>query len=209
MIKTKEDLISRYAVRADEEVFELFMQKCEEFGVRWCSGRKPRERADDECVTFNYHGDGVLTHASKKFYESKGLKRLTLADFKPQPKTRTEYKPVTMRDYEALKAFHAGKEFYYKTYDFTQYIRATLPTALVDAHGRGWLYTKEEVDLDWRDVADDFLSSCKYLTPACDISLCVTKPKSDDPQDLEEWEELQVEFLRMCHEVAELTEKPE
>ena len=35
IIKTREDLLGTYVLREDREVFKLFMDKCEEFGLTW------------------------------------------------------------------------------------------------------------------------------------------------------------------------------
>lgn len=192
VIKTKEDLINRYAVREDKEVFEMFMQKCEEFGLKFQNGQAPRVIKCNECVCYNFHVNGKLGHGSNRFFNSQGMRKLTLADFntkesdydrgmreamkkialscgrnfcadigyedlpdlvdslicKPQPKTRTEYKPVTMRDYEALQEFHAGKEFYHKSEYARKYNQVSNVETLIQAHVGGWLYTKEEVKID-------------------------------------------------------------
>lgn len=241
MIKNKEDLSGCYAVRADEEVFELFMQKCEEFGIKWLDGTLPRDFGGGDRVRYRCDSD-ILAHSSGSFYESLGMKRLTLADFKPktktdnnktigdignelhnlscklqdsddgeylsslaiecwdmakpQPKTRTEYKPVTMRDFEALQEFHAAKEFYHKPDHARNYNTVQNVETLIQAHVGGWLYTKEEVEINWRDVVSWYDKyNSPFSSPAYEVSFLHQGTQKD--------------FLRMCHEVAEITEKPE
>lgn len=194
MIKTKKDLVGRYAVREDKEVFELFMQRCEEFGIKWLDGTLPRDFSGGDRVRYRCDSD-ILAHSSGSFYESLGMKRLTLSDFKTT-KTRTEYKPVTMRDYEALQEFHEGKEFYHKPTHARNYNIVQNVETLIQARVSGWLYTKEEKEIDWRDVVSWY---DKYNSPFSSPAYEVSFLHQGDEKD----------FLRMCHEVAEITEKPE
>lgn len=211
MIKTKEDLIGRYAVRADKEVFELFMQKCEGFGVEWRSGREPRNYDYGDCVACDVGAElGFFSNLAN--LENKGYKRLTISDFK-QPKTRTEYKLVTMKDWEALKAFHDGQAFYLKPERAEDYELVLYTQALINSHQNNDLYTKEEVEIDWRDVAAECLGIERYRENeagyyASNGQYLDLKGKyvgalfNDGETTIDQ-------FLRMCHEVAEMTEKPE
>lgn len=187
MIKTKEDLNDCYAVRADKEVFELFMQKCEEFGIKWHGGCEPRRVVYGLAVV--YDGDR-LAHGSECSFV--GSKKLTLADFKPQPKTRTEYKPVTMRDYEALQKFHSGKEFYHKPEYARNHNLVSNVETLIQAHVGGWLYTKEEVKIDWKVEATKFISENETTEEECIWTV--------DGVDLTD-----ESFIKLCYLVTELT----
>lgn len=84
MITCKEDLKGFYALRSDKEVFELFMDKCEEFGITWADGHLPRGVIVGEtmAVAFSSTGDERLGFSSELFYKDLGGKVITLADFK-------------------------------------------------------------------------------------------------------------------------------
>lgn len=196
---SEEKLLNGYIGNRNKELQAEWYKACEYHGfdMEHCNGKY-----DATPVSHIEKGKVHFTHNLSVYGYNK--KKLTLDDFKT--KTRTEYKLVTMRDYEALKEFHEGKEFYHNTND---YKLVTNPQTLIQSYQHKSLYTKEEVELDWRDVAAGCLgfdmvnpgfyySNGKYLDfKGKYIGVLLGCDTTID------------QFLRMCHEVAEMTEKPE
>lgn len=99
MITCKEDLKGFYALRSDKEVFELFMDKCEEFEAKWSDGNLPRDikRGDAVSVAFSDTNYFRLSFGSELFYKGLGRKVVTLADFKEVSKKLDNYKGVASK----------------------------------------------------------------------------------------------------------------
>lgn len=127
--------------------------------------------------------------AASSWYNYNNSKELTLSDFKPT-KTRTEYKPVSMKDWEALKAFHEGQEFYHNTHLVTN------TQTLLRSHQNNALYTKEEVELGWKDIVNEYDSDSDAFNDQIH-EMCFLHQGTEK------------DFIRMCHEVADMTEKPQ
>lgn len=158
VIKTIEDMKMCYVPRHDKEVFELFMDKCEEFGLSWSdySGGEPRDIKLGEVVVFNGSTNKLLTHASEAYAAVKGYKRLTLSDLKPR--TRTEYEKVAESPRELFQAMLNGEEFYlFKeellNFDGNQFWRHTEDgkSRITFIEDENEIYRKVEKEIDWRD----------------------------------------------------------
>lgn len=120
MITCKEDLKGFYVLRSDKEVFELFMDKCEEFGVVWGDGSEPRSIKEGEVVAFSYTGDR-LGFSSELLCKNLCRKAITLADFKEVSKkldnykgvaSKWKYKKVDMTPTDIYRAMLDGEAFY-------------------------------------------------------------------------------------------------
>lgn len=86
MIKTPEDLIGYYVDPNDSEVYERFMDFCEEHGIKWGGG----DKAKDYFPPFDFDYVRLKKSMTLCYGEMKELPRpktfikLTLSDFDPQ-----------------------------------------------------------------------------------------------------------------------------
>lgn len=193
MIETIDDLRKRYAVRADKEVFELFMDKCEEFGARWDFGGKPRDNRYGEAIVFDGAHMDRLGLASVSFMEKAGYKRLTLSDFKP---TRTEYVQVTESIFDLRDEFESGELYRIRRDDIDGYVKITnLETLVKEIQGMG-VYRLVEKVIDWREDVVGYLSNLDF----CEIDLSKTLPLTVAHQlDGMVWNNVtEREFLELC-----------
>ncbi|MGO1190286.1 hypothetical protein [Vibrio casei] len=168
-----------------------------EQGLVWCNGYNFGD--------FAFSLDFIHISKSNKVSQSAHSFKDSYREFKgTKPmKTKTTYEKVTMRDYEALQEFHAGKEFYHNMGFARDYREVKSVISLVSAHSERKLYTKTETPLAWRDAVVDYIEKCDmyhhdiksenedatFILNSCDLS---------DKQ-----------FLKMCHDIAEITERPE
>lgn len=126
MITCKEDLVGKYVARADLELFELFMLKCEEFGIKWCSGKAPREVTRQAFVSVNSSCN--LEHGYTPWSVEVALLMEDLTDVPKQtPKTKVEYVKVDLTPKQIFSALLEGEEFYIfeeeMFFDGTQFLR--------------------------------------------------------------------------------------
>lgn len=193
MIKSKEDLSGCYAERADKEVFELFMQKCDEFGIKGLSGGLPRDVKNGYCVCYDFMGSGGLGCASKRFYNDQGMKQLTLSDFKHK-KIRTEWVKAEDDLWQLEDEFKNG-DLYWLSCD-TTYKVITKTYTLTSFLEAGEVYRKVEKEIDWRIEATNFIANneAKYFDYTWSV----------DGVDLTD-----IDFIKLCHLVVKLTDKPE
>lgn len=121
MIKTKQDLAGKYALREDKEVFELFAEKVKELGFSYCgTGAGAHSCPEVEAVDADL-SDNTLTHCTQEYYEKEGYTKLTLEDFidtspKQTPvKTKVDYiKWDIPKLSTAISLVEDGEVFYYK-----------------------------------------------------------------------------------------------
>jgi hypothetical protein len=90
VIKCKEDLIDTAVFCHKGELRELYLKKCEQFGVSWNHAGLDINKYSLLMVDENTELQGVIC-CNDDFYLD--LKRLTLSDLKPR--TRTEYEKVS------------------------------------------------------------------------------------------------------------------
>lgn len=157
VIKCKEDLERKYALRSDTEVFELFMQKCEEFGIAWKHGEPPRywfncSVDSNDCVFYSI--DGHLRSLMAEPIKPAGCKKLTVADFTQPVKTKTEYIKTDKEIWDLQEEFKAGL-VYWDFRDDVGLIKADERTRLRVLF-RHDLYIKTEVEIPWHERLDDF-----------------------------------------------------
>ena len=81
LITCKEDMRGCYVPRSDKAVFDAFMDKCEEFGVVWSSGDKPREVHGGVFVIYGGVECDALTYFDDVHCCESRYKRLTLSEF--------------------------------------------------------------------------------------------------------------------------------
>lgn len=195
MITKKEDLIGRYALRSEKEVFELFMQKCEELEMTWCSGEKPRDITDGDAVDCNYRYGG-LAYGSETYYADRGFVKLTISDFKPskeesaiktlemlgyvyhgaelweppvkKPRTRTEYVKVTESIFDLREEFERG-ELYHKFEHAREYSKVKNTESLSQALNNGCCYRKVEKEIDERQEFIDELGKIQRRIGDCQL----------------------------------------
>ncbi|ALM62004.1 hypothetical protein AXI64_gp012 [Vibrio phage qdvp001] len=161
MIKTVDNLRKCYAVRADKEVFELFMNKCEEFGVVWAGvGEYPRDCRLGEAVVFSGADTDKLTHGDESRMKQKGYKRLTLSDLKPR--TKTVYEKVEFNHaWELVKQFELYNDILYKSSSTPTYELMSIENIqnmLCNEYPVS-LYRKVEKEIDWREVSHGYLAA--------------------------------------------------
>lgn len=186
MIKTKEDLAGKYALRSDTEVFALFAEKCNGFG--WFYGNLDGEDAhscpETECVNADL-SDNTLTHCTEVYYIREGYKKLTLADFQdtsikvsPLPvKTKTEYAPVTESIFSLQEDFEQGN-LYFSWQGCSKglsYDKIVDEKMLLCRYEEKRLLRKVVTDYTWKDSLQEYLAS-----QACLSSI---KSQSDLPLD--------------------------
>lgn len=156
MITCKEDLIGFYALRSDKEVFELFMDKCEKFGITWGTKDNVRNFKEGEAVTFGHYlrAAGFLGFSSEAKLINSGLVKLTLSDFKP---ARTEYVKVTGSIFKLKAELEAGK-LYHEILGSSGLVVIDDESVLIYELQNENVYRKREVK--WQDEVEEYLLTC-------------------------------------------------
>lgn len=79
MIKSIDDLKCKFVRVSNTDVYDLFIEKCKEFGITWRNGT-----FIDDCRSIDDSGN--MQFASFEFHDGEGYTELTLEDFiwKPQ-----------------------------------------------------------------------------------------------------------------------------
>lgn len=172
MITCKEDMRGCYAPRCDKEVFELFMDKCDEFGIKWADRREdPRDCQFGEAVVFSGNEEDKLTHGGEVIMNQKGYKRLTLSDLKPR--TKVVYEKVEFEPNEIWKAFKEHQEvgyLYVNTSDgFECLLDGVFNLAMSISQG-DQLYRKVERPVEWFDDAVEYIRSLNGEANAIDFT---------------------------------------
>ncbi len=206
MITCKEDLMNKYAVRADKKVFGLFMDACEKYGVTWSSGSAAKDNVYGEAAS-TIHGEaastihGDLGHAHVAFYIDNGYTKLTLSDFQPDIKTKVEYVHIKSND---IAFWEIAKEFaesdicnihFLSVHD--DMVEVACNDILLSNYKSRNLYRKVETEITWRDELEEFLDGS--LT--CHDSDSPWHHVSDD------WVKFDgkfnnKDFIAMCHLVS-------
>lgn len=184
MITCKEDLVGFYVLRSDKEVFELFVDKCEEFGLIW-------NAYNGKAASFNYRADVRIGGAPEDFYIDRNLKKLTLSDFKP---TRTEYVNIkcSIFDLKDLKAEFEAGELYMPdgNYGFCG-IPSCDEEVFVMKFNDKCVYRKVEREVTWQG---ELMAAIRGGSPIGEGSVRVGGSDLTDEQ-----------FIEMCHKVYHLT----
>lgn len=153
MITCKEDLRGCYVPRCDKEAFNLFMDKCEEFDIKWAGNPdKPRDCILGEAVVFSGAERDQLTHGCSVYLSQKGYKRLTLSDLKPEENMKT------YKTYQECKIANPECEIYTNgSALFTAEVGTPLDTKCNPSDHR--MTVKELLDAGYRfEVGDLYIS---------------------------------------------------
>jgi hypothetical protein len=120
-----------------------------------------------------------------------------------RPRTKTTYEKVEFKSDKEKALEFASSEFYYvsEIHPNQTYSKVTTLDALVSCGSN--LYRKVEREVTWKDELNDFLEECRWLEDTSEIHEVIPKP------DTENGEQFDNEFIKMCHLVASLTDKPE
>jgi hypothetical protein len=172
MITCKEDMRGCYALRCDKEVFELFMDNCEQFGIKWAGRRDdPRDCQFGEAVVFSGTEEDKLTHGSEPGMKQKGYKRLTLSDLKPRTKVEYEHLERSSFNVWDLKSLLENGELYSKTStgEYDQYSKSSQTYMLRHFMEYG-VYRKVERPVEWWDDAVEYIRSLNGEANAIDFT---------------------------------------
>lgn len=148
MIKCKEDLINTAVFCHKGELRELYLKKCEQFGVNWNHAGLNIDKYTLLMVDENAELQGVAC-CNDDFYLD--LKRLTLPDLKPR--TRTEYEKVTESIFDLRDEFERGELY-----------ESLCGSKLENEHDFIYAYTndhivrKVEKEIDWQDEIVRFMA---------------------------------------------------
>lgn len=184
------DLQNTWIHNVDDELKVIFASECGEQGIALRS-----ENTLQQTGPFLTVEDGILMCARP----SASSRKITLSDFKPKPRTKTEYVKVNpnadggsywecARDYacgEVGSFFHAYSEASGKrlVQDNDQ---------LLQHYKTKSLYRKVETEITWKDALCDYVDECKELTIDSSLSFaaCINGAAWDN------------EFLEMCRVVV-------
>jgi hypothetical protein len=150
MITKPEDLLNKYVLRSDKEVFEKYMDFCELHGIPWESGREPREQQGGIKVLW----DGCLTFSDYEYEGRKGLSKITMEDFTVNKKTKTEYIKTDKEIWDLRGEFESGL-VYWGCHDNVGIIKVDKHTQLRTLLDND-LYIKTEIEIPWHERLDDF-----------------------------------------------------
>lgn len=200
MIKCKEDIMNTTVSRDDIEVFELFMDKCEEFGIKWYNGQNPRESERGDYIIF---GGSVLSNLtqSNNLSSFTQYKKLTLEDFQDEkPSKQYKYEEFKGSMFELEEDLQEGN-LVYKNKSVGYVVvesEKRLCNLIIDNET---LYIREEVD--WRQNVMDYLGEyfLKNSGSLTDMARGFTNMLYEPHLAYEKQE-----FIKLCHYVAESTE---
>lgn len=150
MIKCKEGLINTYIENDFGELRDLYLAKCEEFGI--C--------ADD--IDKNSGTIGVLDRCDISMWHNlmertiDKCRKLTLSDLKSR--TRTEYEKVTESIFDLRDEFERGELYFTANGDIdnmrvieTELHLVQLLKSHMEFTNRGYVYRSTEKQVDWRE----------------------------------------------------------
>ncbi|CAL9954898.1 hypothetical protein VPHK63_0003 [Vibrio phage K63] len=158
MIKCKEDLINTAVFCHKGELRELYLKKCEQFGVSWNHAGLDISKYSLLMVDENTELQGVIC-CNDDFYLD--LKRLTLSDLKPR--TRTEYEKVTESIFDLRDEFERGELYWWYESDCkdkSEFVEIRSEYDLSTYFAKGNIYRKVEKEIDERQ---------EFIEKACKV----------------------------------------
>jgi hypothetical protein len=160
MITKPDDLLNRYVLRSDKEVFEKYLDFCWLHGIK----EKPREQRGGDAMS--YDAKNELLYDAECLYVEAGYTKITMEDFAVNKKTKTEYVKVEFgKPSEAVTAWEDG-ELYTKVSDNTFAVIDSAPDVLRYLYR---LYKKVEVEIPWYERLDDFSYPLALIDECGDI----------------------------------------
>lgn len=159
MIAKKEDLINTYVKTDCEELVNLYLKKCKEFGFTWFSGKDINSsKANGSAVGLNEDVKLSVTNGSLDYFNDRNCRELSLSDFKPR--TKTEFVKVTGSIFD-LKDLLENEGLYFST-DTDEYDYCNNERDLCAAVYNGNIYRKVETEINERQEFIDTYASLRH-----------------------------------------------
>lgn len=182
MITCKEDLKGFYALRSDKEVFELFMDKCEEFGITWADGHLPRGVKGGEAVSvvFSVTSCDCLGFGSELFYKNLDRKAITLVDFNEVSKpiddakgiaSKWKYVPVVgVSIFDLQEDLKAGNLYFqdHNQGNSDGMVQIENEIVLIELLATQNIICSK-VEVKWQDEVEEYLLTCNAVCGMFDI----------------------------------------
>lgn len=113
----------------------------------------------------------------------------------PKPRTRTEYEKVTESIFDLRDEFKRG-ELYSKHKNKEKYYQINTEVWVVNAINNNNVYRKVEKEIDWRLLLRETIEKSSGRNIGDGSVMVGTSDLTDE------------EFLMLCHEISEVTNKP-
>ncbi|AUR90522.1 hypothetical protein NVP1144O_74 [Vibrio phage 1.144.O._10N.286.45.B3] len=188
MITCKEDLIDTYIKNDGGELRDLYISKLKEFGVRVCGGDGFEYLYRKSFIGVRCWGEGGQSEWNNTPF--KKAKELTMKDL-VKPKT-TKFVKVEESIFDLKEEFERGE--LYSSNCEGHYTQLKYKKSLYLAAHQDSIY--RQVEIDWRDEVKSKYSLTDFRN--LDDGGCI---------NLGDW--TPEGFIKLCHFVAELTDKPE
>ena len=191
MIACKEDLMNTYIRNDNGELLELYIASCLKFGFHLSPAFNGSELLDDEFMFIATGIDGDSVWAVNNRYDAM-TSQITISDLKPKQCKPTKFVKVEESILDLKGEFERGE--LYSSDCEGHYTQLKCEKKLYLAAHQDSVYRK--VEIDWRDEVKEVYDAVE-LPSGEQGSLYMG----------EDWDEQ--EFIKFCHLVASLTEKPE
>lgn len=175
-------------------------------GIGWSRNVGNCEIHNYNQVLIKNYGSGLELATSDRDL-SLEFKRLTMKDLKPRAKV--EYELIKFKfSWKAVRAFEDGEalytdENYMDKPDEPSYVEVPNAIACHRCHNAQNLYRKVETEITWSELVGDILRESNLLS--CNHTL--GNMINNDGSKLDN--HLESEFLKICHLIASMTDKPE
>lgn len=152
----------------------------------------------------------LLTNGEGDFIFDNGNDAFEL--IKKPKRTKIEYvKCYFSREWEAVKHYNEVGELFDIDCNGNHTNVNDISGAWYEVVCRNYdsLYRQVEVEIDWRDEVKSFLESCGKINGGSSLDEFTYKSNSDFEHINKSNDDYDNEFVRLCHLVADLTDKPE